>query len=529
MRINIGNAQRRVFLIKAKRLIRAAVVAAALLGLLYLWFDWVGVVQSLRLGVSFIMAVAVFAYFTNPFVRFSIIRDPSRVIVQNKKMIQFERVGKVELAGSPLWRRVAVLKSGWHILSNALYGAGKASKGGVDEIIAEIHKQRFDPKQPFLISGDHFSMLYPRSLGIFYHSILDPRTALDDEDWINRQAMVVKTLHYALDVFAQSDELATTIVPIAPSSVVLMHVYAPPSDTLYSLLYGLVTLKSTVMVERLYPFAGQKKRKLSGSVVELGEKLLEEYKESLVRHMEDYLAMVRDQVSGLVKREVHLSGTKDLVFRESAFYDNVVMWATMKLAHELGVYEVGRKELERLKFTILEKFWDQEKGYFVEDLSGERAYSSDWLIVQMTGMLDMEKLSERKFFERSFEHIRKNALDQPFGLQYSADMRKHKQHWPPRIGAPSYASTAIWSNWGMEYIKMLVRLFQVTGKETYMTEAERQLNVYAYNIKRYRGYPEVYDEKGDFFRNLFYQSVRQTGWVVSFEQARGMFEVVRGK
>ena len=82
---------------------------------LYGWFELVGLVVSLRLLVSFVAIVAVFAYFTNPFVRFSLIRDPARIVIQDEKSLEFEKVGKIELEGSKLWQRLAYVKSGWHI------------------------------------------------------------------------------------------------------------------------------------------------------------------------------------------------------------------------------------------------------------------------------------------------------------------------------------------------------------------------------------------------------------------------------
>jgi len=72
-------------------------------------------------------------------------------------------------------------------------------------------------------------------------------------------------------------------------------------------------------------------------------------------------------------------------------------------------------------------------------------------------------------------------------------------------------------------------LARETGDEVYLSEADRQLGAYAFNIKRYRGYPELYDSSGDFFKTPFYKSVRQTGWVVSYEQARELVEAVRGE
>jgi predicted AAA+ superfamily ATPase len=39
----------------------------------------------------------------------------------------------------------------------------------------------------------------------------------------------------------------------------------------------------------------------------------------------------------------------------------------------------------------------------------------------------------------------------------------------------------------------------------------------------YGGFPEVYDPEGRLLQTPFYRSIRQTGWVIGFEQAREMY------
>jgi hypothetical protein len=142
----------------------------------------------------------------------------------------------------------------------------------------------------------------------------------------------------------------------------------------------------------------------------------------------------------------------------------------------------------------------------------------------MTGFLDPAKPEELQYFVRSVRYIQRNAIDQPFGLQFHPDFHPGQLVPLVRFVAPEYGSTAIWSNWGQEYTKLLVRLYQVTKDQQYLQRAGEQIESYTFNIKRYQGYPELYDKNGDFFRKFFYKSVRQTGWVVSFEEARGMYE-----
>lgn len=474
----------------------------------------------------FIFAVALFSYATNPFVRFTVIQDPFDTITVEENRLAVEQDSELIVKEDPFFSQVALIKSGWHIVSSKFTGGPKAKKSSVDAIIRDIHELRFNPELPFLISGDHFSVLYPRSIGIFYHSLLDPRTALDETDWHNRQLIYLKTVAYALDVYRQSDRLSTTIVPVGPRSVTLMNIYSMPSDTLYSILHGLDTMLSTKTMLNQYPYQTDLSFDASLKTQQAAQELLETHRESLIRHYETFLRDTVDPATGLVKKDILLSGTKDISKRESAFYDNVMIWKTQQLMQKLGLIEENQAQLDALKQNILSAFWLEREGYFLEDLSDEgveeKFYSSDWLIAYQVGMLDPENPEDLPYLTRSIAYIRRNAIDQPFGLQYHPELRRDRLYTAVRLFAPSYGSTAIWSNWGQEYTKLLAHLFQVTDDSEYLMIAEDQVEAYSYNIKRYQGYPELYNDQGDFYRQFFYKSIRQTGWVVSFEQARAM-------
>ena len=475
-------------------------------------------------SITFLVSLGIFSYLTNPFVRFSIVTDPYQLVTLENGQLQLVEDKAIIVKDEAFFRNLALLKSWWHLLIGKISGGNKLAKTSVDEIIKEIHERRFDPEMPYLISSDHFSVLYPRSLGIFYHSLLDPRTALSETDWQNRQLIYLKTLAYLLQVYSKSDRLSTTVVPVGPRSVALINIWQPPADTLYSLLYGLKVSQSEAFLTEIYPFEASELRQLQ--INDEAGVLQAKYLESLKIHFEKYQELVFDFETGLVKKNIHLSSTKDTALRQSSFYDNVIYYQTWQLAQDLQIVAADQAGLKALKQRILTTFWDEAEGIFIEDLSQQsleqRLYSSDWLIVYMTGFLSPANPAELKYFVKNVDYIQRNALDQPFALQYHPDKRPWQTQMMIRLMVPQYGSTTIWSNWGMEYTKLLAHLAQITGDEEYLEEAERQIQAYSYNIKRYRGYPEVYDESGDFYRTFFYQSLRSPGWVVSFEQARAL-------
>ncbi len=198
--------------------------------------------------------VAISSYLTNPFTRFTTVRDPFITTSAADGQLQLITTAPLQLRTSPFYVFFSKVKSGYHIAADALTTTHRTSSTSLDNIIAEIHHLRFNPDRPYLISGDHFSVLYPRSLSIFYGSILDPRTALNAEDWSNRQRIYLQTTAYALSVYEQARHLSTTIVPVGEHSVSLINVYNPPSDTLYSLFFALDSLQHVETVEKTYPF-----------------------------------------------------------------------------------------------------------------------------------------------------------------------------------------------------------------------------------------------------------------------------------
>ena len=74
----------------------------------------------------------------------------------------------------------------------------------------------------------------------------------------------------------------------------------------------------------------------------------------------------------------------------------------------------------------------------------------------------------------------------------------------------------------MEYIKVLILLYQNTRETTYLKLADKHIRTYEKLMIEYGGFPEVYDTNGELLQTLLYRSIRQTGWVIGFEQVRAM-------
>jgi hypothetical protein len=463
--------------------------------------------------------VSLLSMLTNPYGRISVFRDIYNADL-DAELLKMTRVFDLRTRDSIVVKRVALVKNAWHILYYSIFSEqGVKGVSTVEQIISKLHEIRFDPSKPYIISGGHFSVFYPRSLGIFYYPTLNSRIHLSDQDWENRQKVYAESTAFAIESFKKCGDLYTTITPMGDKAVSCINIYHYPSDSLYSVLFAIDKLMGGHFVSEKY-LESVPPSKLSTK--KIGQDLLSARRQDLAELLDMYNTKVFDPDSYLVRKDISLSSTKDIGIQESSFYDNVIFWSTNKLAAELGVILEPEIDLERLRANILDNFWNEELGIFKEDLASgaENFYSSDWLIAVTTGFLDISNEQDRKFVESAISYVNNNDIDEPFPLRYHNEMRKDRLVGVVRLATPEYGTNAIWSFWGTEYIKTLLFLYAETQNDFYLAEAQRHLRTYTKNIEKYKGFPEVYDSSGELMDGFFYRSVVKTGWVINYEEAK---------
>lgn len=467
-------------------------------------------------------ALAIGAYITNPFNRFTIVRRPYVAKMKDGVLHAIDENKKLVINQNPFYTSFAVIKNGIHVLNSRWHKSPGSRATTVEGIMDDIYTLRFNPDKLLLTSGDHFSALFVRNLGVFYYPTLDPSIPASEERWHDRQIVYLQTLAYALGVFDKQQTITTTIVPTGRYRATCVNFHAYPSDTMYGMLYALAALlgkesaRPTKYASSLHHL----------DTIPAAEILLSTYGPRLAEHYHKYRETVFDEATGLISLSALVSGAKDITKRKSAFYDNVVFWKTTDLAMTLGLIPTDKPFLASLKKRILSTYWLKDEGYFLEDLSEEglrdKYYSSDWMIVLATGFLSPKKKSEREYFVRSVDYIRRMKIDEPFPIKYQHETRASRQFFIVRLAVAVYGGDAIWSFWGMEYIKILMMLYAETGDKKYLKLADRHIKSYEKNMIKNRGYPEVYDRDGNLLETPFYRSIRQTGWVVGFDQVRAM-------
>lgn len=446
----------------------------------------------------------------NPYAaRFSFVKQPYSTYVKNGR-IGYRQHFKLRVHSGRFFDLLGYYRSGFLIVQNTLIGGKRINLDSADSIIAEIHRQRFDPSKPYLISGDQFSVLYPRNLGVFYNQLLDPKTAHSQTDWENRQRIYLQSVLYAIDGLSDATIPKTTLVPMGRKIIVTTRVHPTSiaSDATYGVLYALDKLLDDGHRVKEYPIqTGQ----AAGRI--LAEKKIQ------LKHMVDvYLAAVQDEDTGMLKPHLHVSSARDGVIRDRSFYDTVILWKTMQLADKLGIRKTPAGVLKKMHKTIKQTYWDEKAGYYRDALNDDN-FSSDWLIGYVTGFFDLKAAEDLERTRRIIKHIDSHKIDEPLPIRYQDGEVKNAPFFV-RTFVPQYGSEAIWSYWGAQYITLLADMAAATGDKLYYHQAERHVRSYEKVIVRDGGFAETFDRNGNFLRIGPYKSIRITGWVVQFEHAR---------
>ncbi len=463
--------------------------------------------------VGILITFHAWLHFTNPYAHFSIVQQPYTTQVKHGEITVEKQFG-LHVLDDSFSRNLGYYKGGFLIVQNTYFGSYKAPSTAADGIIRDIHQLRFDPSKPYLISGDQFSVFYPRNLGVFYNSLLDPHTAHSQQDWENKQRIYLQSALYAVDAFSTAGDLTTTLAPLGPRTVALTEVHpgSVPSDTLYGIFYALNALQNPSHYGNDAPYKLQTAATTKRAVAER--------RADLRKLLDIYLAQVRDPHTGLVRAGLDLASARDGVVRDRSFYDNLVLWKTLSLARDLGINTIAEHDLAAMRDRLIHLYWDDTEGHFRDDLSTKPAhtnYSSDWLLALPTGFLDPNNPADQKYLTRSIAFIRQQGIDKPFPIKYKASGQAVDAPWAVKTFVPNYGGDAIWSYWGAQYITLLAQLSPLDP--SYLADARHYRDIYRQKIEQYHGFPETFDAQGDFLQNFVYKSIRQTGWVVQFEQA----------
>ena len=455
-------------------------------------------------------------FFTDPYFTWTWVNSPYQTTVAADGTIRLIEAQPPRFRMDVISRLTAYARAGARIV---IYRWLPESPLGTDErtVLVQLHQRRFNPAAPYVITGSHYSDLYVRNLGIFFNELLNDSFATSFTDLQNRQRIAVQTVALDLAFLRANQRLVTTIVPLGGSSFTGVNIYAEPSDALHAILFTLEKLRQ------------------SPATMDVANQLLAENSHQLQAEVERYISVVIDPKTQLTRREVVLSGARDGVKRQAAFFDTVIAWKTVQLAQQLNLVDSEHWPAEyrelldspAWKQKILEAYWQADAGFFANDLSeGQHVFGGDSLIAYSTGLLEIGNPTDAAKLARMIEHIDRQQLNQPFPLGYSRSNQQNEMHLTVKLFAPGYMGEGIWSHWGIEYIKVLLALSQTKLPQRcqYLADARRYLDIYEQKIAESGGFPELYGQDGQPFKTPAVRAVLHSGWVVNYEAARTQLE-----
>lgn len=462
--------------------------------------------------VLLISWVVIGAVLTDPYARYTTVQAPFQTRVRRNGQLELVVVSVPEVRTGWWWRWTALARAGVRIVLSRWWGEPQLGDQPTT-VVAAIHQRRFDPQKPYVITGAHYSDLYVRNLGVFFHDLLD-QLSPDPIDLQRRQRLAVQTIALDLAYLRAAGRLVTTIVPLGGFAFTGVNIYEEPSDSLHAVLYTLLRLQSQPVTHAV------------------AQQLLAEYRAELTAEAHRYFTLVIDPSCGSVRRQLHLASARDGVKRQAAFYDSVIAWRTIGLAQQLGLTKPvdwpvayhWLADAAAWKAALQRQYWDESRGIYANDLSRplpQAAFSADSLIVWQTGFLDPRRAADRRQLERMVAYIQDQELDQPFPLRYSPTNQQNRLHWAVQLAAPGYMGQGIWSHWGIEYSNVLLALAGTRSahSSTYLQQARQHLDCYRQNMAKFGGYPELYAGDGRPFQTWALRAVLHTGWVVNYEAA----------
>jgi hypothetical protein len=338
--------------------------------------------------------------------------------------------------------------------------------GSAEKICSQIIKDCYDQKKDyFMTSSGHFCEFYCRDFGWCTQSLIG----------LGYRNEVISTLAYALQAFKRHGRVEQSINPKGKAFTFPSNKYSP--DALAFLVHSLRLANAAYLVNK--------------------------YKRFLDEEIKKYYELVIDHSTGLVRKDESFSSIKDYSVRRSSCYDNCV---TGMLAQDLAQIKVLDNPFAKHGYDysrlLMNHFWAGE--YFLDDLSGDKRICGDANYMPFwTGII-----TDKKILAKAIASVRKEGLDKPFPLRYTAKRHEKQKMIPLELLAGDYERGTVGAHLGMMYIK--VAAMHNPGL------ARKYLLQYKEKIEENHNFLEVYDTHGKPFKTLLYYSDESMLWAANY-------------
>ena len=337
----------------------------------------------------------------------------------------------------------------------------KKYEGSSEDICRQIIGDCYDEnKNYFRVSTGHFKQFYSRDFGMVCESLIN----------LGYKDMVINTIEYAMNIFIKEKKITTHITP---SGKAVDFPYHTP-ESIAHMLHSILLTKD--------------------------KKLLNKYKNFILRKSEEIYNDDIDKSTGLLRNDKNFSSMKDHSIRECDCYNNCMIGM---LADDLKKAEIKSKLTKFDYSKIIKKyFWNGK--YFVDDLSGNNVLSGDANTFPFwTGLI-----KDKKMFNSSLKWIKKHGLDSPWPLKYTrkGDVQDHYNFADFLV--PGYEYDTLWMHLGSCFLKV-VSMFDEKQLKIYLKKYEKL-------IVKHKNFLEIYESDGRPFRRILYFTDESMIWCSVF-------------
>jgi len=348
-----------------------------------------------------------------------------------------------------------------------LFKGLKQYPGNADDIAKQIIKDCYNKeKDYFMVSSPngHFNEFYCRDFGWCTEALLK----------LGYRNEVINTLEYALKIFDNHGRIEQSINP-SGKPFTFPDKYSP--DALAFLVRSLKLAKAFDLIKK--------------------------YKSFLNNEIKRYYVLVIDESTGLVRKDKTFSSMKDHALRQSSCYDNVITGMLSNDLHEIKILNNPFKKYDYRKI-IIDDFWNEDRGYFLDDLSGNKIICGDANVIPFwSGLID-----DKSMLKKTINTLRKNGLDKPLPLKYAGKKYKEHEMISEEVLASGYERETAWAHVGLMYIKIVLKADKKLAKE--------YLEQYRKKIEKYHTFIELYSPDGKPFKTLLYYADESMLWAANY-------------
>ncbi len=360
--------------------------------------------------------------------------------------------------------KITFLKEGIRIFSRNIkvkFKGLETYSGNDEEICEKIVKSCYNTqKKCFWTSSGNYKVFYSRDFGWCIESLIK----------LGYKKEVNNTLRYALTIYKKYGGIFVAI-NCEDKPYNFPDIYSPDS---VAYLFRSIRISEN-------------------------KELLKTYQTFLNQEIEKFESLVIDKDKGIIKEEI-FSGMRDHALCKASCYDMIMACMLCDEIEKIDGF-MGKGFLDNklkkydLKLNLIKHYWTGT--YFRDGIENELCSGHSNVYPYF-----LDVITDNRMLKSSIRSIQKNRLDKPFPLKYGYD--KSTKFMVLEFLARDWEKDTVWVMLGMAYIGTISRVNP--------REAADCIDIYKTLIEDNKGFVEVYDKNGKYYKSVFYTSDNSMLW-----------------